>query len=883
MKKIGIVRKLTAAILVIACGVSAQTAQNVADFVNSLNGLSASINNATNTVTITGTYTGNNPMEININSGVTVNWRATAVFVTIYPVITISGNGVFNVESGQIRNIATSLMGNDLFPSAAIANGSGTLNIFGGTVESTVGTAIRNTNPGTVNISGGRVSTVSGRAIDIRSGNLNISGTGEVSAHTNEFNNNSGTAIRVINAANVSVSGGTVSATGGLAIDAGSSGTINISGNARITSAGFATISVSSNTTTNITGGIVENTWAHSAGRAYSGTTGLFSLCMLRIGNNPTIAGIISTNVGRLEVLSSFSPSPERRYTLDFPTFLTNQYVIGNIAVVNGGNFRNNFILSNSAWTLVNTNGNLTMTPMTFHTIRWNVNGVDVQVDNNVAYGTMPAFRGSTPTRPATAQHTFTFTGWSPTVSMVVGNQTYTAQFSQTLRSYNVTFNSNGGTAVGTQTRTYGSTATEPTTPTRTGYIFDGWYQNSGFTGTQFNFATPITANITLFAKWKCVEHELNDLDNWIITKYPTCTETGNRERIRTCVKNGCEYGELEIDNASIELPALKHTYGELEVIELATCETNGYKAKVCFLCGNETDIEPIEKLGHNFIALGTLISEANCTNPAKHKAKCSRDNCRVEHEIDLLDGEAKLGHSAVTGIWTSGTPATCTAPSTRVEKCTRCDVNIAIENQGALGHTFNEWQTTTHATCVIAEIQTEKCGVCGILGEEIRTLEKLAHTFGEPITISATCEAGGSITQNCNRDGCEEIKILEILARLTGGECNPVSIFDTDALTISATGIRFAINPVSDKAEISVILPNNERATETKIVIYDMTGNVVFNYELRITNYELPIVWDLRNSAGRFVANGTYLVIAEVKTANEKIYAYSARLGVKR
>ena len=42
-------------------------------------------------------------------------------------------------------------------------------------------------------------------------------------------------------------------------------------------------------------------------------------------------------------------------------------------------------------------------------------------------------------------------------------------------------------------------------------------------------------------------------------------------------------------------------------------------------------------------------------------------------------------------------------------------------------------------------------------------------------------------------------------------------------------------------------------------------------------------IVWDLRNSAGRLVANGTYLVIAEVRGANGKIYAYSARLGVKR
>ena len=93
--------------------------------------------------------------------------------------------------------------------------------------------------------------------------------------------------------------------------------------------------------------------------------------------------------------------------------------------------------------------------------------------------------------------------------------------------------------------------------------------------------------------------------------------------------------------------------------------------------------------------------------------------------------------------------------------------------------------------------------------------------------------------------------------------------------------GIKFAVNPVSDKAEINVVLPNNEKATETKIVIYDMTGNVVFERRGNPRGY--PTVWDLRNSAGRLVANGTYLVIAEVKGASGRIYAYSAKLGVRR
>jgi len=95
--------------------------------------------------------------------------------------------------------------------------------------------------------------------------------------------------------------------------------------------------------------------------------------------------------------------------------------------------------------------------------------------------------------------------------------------------------------------------------------------------------------------------------------------------------------------------------------------------------------------------------------------------------------------------------------------------------------------------------------------------------------------------------------------------------------------GIKFAVNPVSDKAEINVVLPNNEKATETKIVIYDMTGNVVWAGASTGSATGGAFVWDLRNPAGRFVTNGTYLVIAEAKDRNGRTHRYSAKLGVRR
>ena len=70
-------------------------------------------------------------------------------------------------------------------------------------------------------------------------------------------------------------------------------------------------------------------------------------------------------------------------------------------------------------------------------------------------------------------------------------------------KSYTVTFNANGGNEVTAQTVRYGATATKPADPTKeatatTRYTFAGWYNGD----TEFDFATPITDDITLKAKW---------------------------------------------------------------------------------------------------------------------------------------------------------------------------------------------------------------------------------------------------------------------------------------------------------------------------------------------------------------------------------------------
>jgi len=140
--------------------------------------------------------------------------------------------------------------------------------------------------------------------------------------------------------------------------------------------------------------------------------------------------------------------------------------------------------------------GNVTVSA-TFRVLQYTItfydtDGRTVLNTQTLDYGTVPAYAGSTPYHASTTQYDYSFDGWKnpagatygPNTSLpaVTGNESYTAQFDLSVRSYTVTFYGEDGiTKLSQKSFRYGSVPVyDGITPKKTAtpqysYIFSGW------------------------------------------------------------------------------------------------------------------------------------------------------------------------------------------------------------------------------------------------------------------------------------------------------------------------------------------------------------------------------------------------------------------------
>ncbi len=261
------------------------------------------------------------------------------------------------------------------------------------------------------------------------------------------------------------------------------------------------------------------------------------------------------------------------------------------------------------------------------------------------------------------------------------------------------------------------------------------------------------------------------------ITKYPTCTEKG--EKTISCKGAVCKKTE--------EIPALGHNFKDYYSDGNATCDKDGTKTATCNICWNATDTivdEGSKDKGAHKFTYYYVIKDATCTSDALEKAVC--DFCgEATHERKIVG--TKLAHLYKTYI--SNNDATCIADGTMTAVCEMCkeakDTKMDVGSNKTAPHIPDAYG----AKCVLcgcelacihvysAEKLITKTPTCTTDGEKaivcskcndfkpgsVEVVPATGHAWSEGvITKTATCKEKGTMRYTCNNK-CGETKTEEI------------------------------------------------------------------------------------------------------------------------
>ena len=175
------------------------------------------------------------------------------------------------------------------------------------------------------------------------------------------------------------------------------------------------------------------------------------------------------------------------------------------------------------------------------YTIKWiNHDGSELEVDNDVLYGTTPTYDGETPTKESDSRYSYEFTNWSPIVEPVSKDMVYVAQFKEVPLKFTITYELNGyGELLNPVNEvTYGDALDYPELDKSvvTNLAFDGWYFDTEFNN-RVSFPYYPEGNVTFYARWiEISENMFSTYSN----NDGTCT-------IRSFLGNDAEYETIAI------------------------------------------------------------------------------------------------------------------------------------------------------------------------------------------------------------------------------------------------------------------------------------------------------------------------------------------------
>ncbi|MCK9320351.1 InlB B-repeat-containing protein, partial [Methanoculleus sp.] len=300
---------------------------------------------------------------------------------------------------------------------------------------------------------------------------------------------------------------------------------------------------------------------------------------------------------------------------------------------------------------------------------------------------------GGSVTPPTNPTRTgYTFTGWDDnSYTYVESNLTITAQY--TANTYTVYFNENGGGAVADKTVTFGNTYGTLPTPIQNDWVFLGWYTSSTY-ATQVTSATTVTTanNHTLYAQWVSYD--------WVSggtspTTDTTCNDANDDGNVQ------CDYGVIGCSWNPVGLSYTSST--DISENVESSCYDTATKT-VCTLYKEE---------GYGWVSGGTTPTvEQDCLNSG------DIDNIRCDTICVYTDIDIYLSPTDDTDLNTcsiGGTQTICEKPDGAL-------FFTCVVQEGEIGYTNCETCsiiTPAEYTCTDYEAEQEygyvNCETCEV------------------------------------------------------------------------------------------------------------------------------------------------------------------------
>ncbi len=431
------------------------------------------------------------------------------------------------------------------------------------------------------------------------------------------------------------------------------------------------------------------------------------------------------------------------------------------------------------------------------YTVIWKNGDTVLETDMDVPYGTTPTYNGATPTKEADENFVYVFAGWSPEISEVTGDVTYTAVFAIS-NKYTVIWK-NGDTVLETDENVlYGTTPIyDGNTPTKAadenyGYVFSGWSPE----------ISEVTGDVTYTAQFDQAVH-VDKVEPYIDSNGAYILGTKEHYELNGknyAVNQDRSVGE-EISNLSIsyfefsELPngtyqILRYTGpldSEYTINELVIPDTYNGKAITVLGTGNTWD----SVVSASPVIINKLTIGKNITEVKKH-AFVQDVLVKVTGDTSNLKTIGELAFGAPYGA--SGYP-----------------LDITLEHQGTIsnsGSVFGGYDVTLH-------LKHATTFASSLNGDTVTYDFTDAHTYGEPVWTWADDYSTATAKFTCADSRCHHEETVNatitsetkdgIIAYTATADFDGSAYTDTKTAFTDGIGARVIGHSISLDGDIAV------------------------------------------------------------------------------